>query len=468
MDVLALEKKMGPCNACDATTWIHRSYEVTMFTENLSQQLEFVILSFEGPDQYSKAGGLGVRVTQLANALASQGIETHLIFIGDPEQPGYERLIDDKLILHRWCQWISRSFPMGVYDGEEVKLGDYVNSVPHYVMEDIARAAFNQNKCLVIMAEEWQTAETVTRISDDLEKAKWRNNAILLWNANNTNGFQRIDWQHLSDRVTLTTVSRYMKQLMRSFGINPLVIPNGIPSDLLQVIDKKIIRQIRGVLSGANRPLLFKVGRFDPAKGWLTAVDATAQLKNLGYEVNFLCRGGFESHGGEVWEHARELGLKIVDVFGNPETPDGVLDLIRQAEGGDIYNLNFPMSQEVLRHYYAAADVVLANSKHEPFGLVGLEAMAAGGVVFTGATGESYSESGEGAIALDTEDPEEIVLNLEKLFLQPEQVACMRRSAIRVASRYTWDAILEILLEKLGFVAHIQKTHTFPSSILPM
>lgn len=32
------------------------------------------------------------------------------------------------------------------------------------------------------------------------------------------------------------------------------------------------------------------------------------------------------------------------------------------------------MSQELLRPFYAAADAVLANSGHEPFGLVGLEA----------------------------------------------------------------------------------------------
>lgn len=45
--------------------------------------LEIVLLSFEGPDQpYSMAGGLGVRVTELAQALAESGFRTHLIFVG--------------------------------------------------------------------------------------------------------------------------------------------------------------------------------------------------------------------------------------------------------------------------------------------------------------------------------------------------------------------------------------------------
>lgn len=433
-----------------------------MFPINFSEQFEFVILSFEGPDQYSKAGGLGVRVTQLGEALASRGIKTHLIFIGDPERPGHERLMDGNLNLHRWCQWISRYHPMGVYDGEEGKLADYAGSVPPFVVDNIARAVVAQGKQLVIMAEEWQTAETISQISDLLEETRWRNEAILLWNANNTSGFDRIDWQRLAQRTTLTTVSRYMKQLMRPLGVNPLVIPNGIPSDLLQDIDCKVIDRIRSALSGSKRPLLFKVGRFDPAKGWIPAIEATARLKALGYQVTFLCRGGIEPYGVEVFEHADALGSKVVDLYGNPETPEDVLTLIQQAEAGDIYNLKFPMHQEMMRPFYAAADAVLANSKHEPFGLVGLEAMAAGGVVFTGATGESYSESGEGAMSLDTDDPAEIVFNLEKLFIHPDLTADLRRSATRVAARFTWDAILEVLLDKLGFAAFTQQALPIP------
>jgi hypothetical protein len=45
----------------------------------------YVMLSFEGPDVYSRAGGLGVRAAELANALASRGAQTDLYFVGDPE-----------------------------------------------------------------------------------------------------------------------------------------------------------------------------------------------------------------------------------------------------------------------------------------------------------------------------------------------------------------------------------------------
>ena len=37
----------------------------------------FVSLSFEGPDPYAQAGGLGVRVAGLTTTLAAHGFETH-------------------------------------------------------------------------------------------------------------------------------------------------------------------------------------------------------------------------------------------------------------------------------------------------------------------------------------------------------------------------------------------------------
>jgi glycosyltransferase involved in cell wall biosynthesis len=103
----------------------------------------------------------------------------------------------------------------------------------------------------------------------------------------------------------------------------------------------------------------------------------------------------------------------------------------------------------MLRVFYAAADFVIANSKHEPFGLVGLEAMAAGGLVFTGPTGETYSADGEGAITLDTEQAEELVLAIENLQENPEKAQAIRQAAPFIAARYTWENATAILFEKI-------------------
>ena len=62
--------------------------------------MQFHVLSFEGPDAYSLAGGLGTRVIGLTDALAKLGHEVHLWFVGDPDQPGHDTR--GNLHLHRW------------------------------------------------------------------------------------------------------------------------------------------------------------------------------------------------------------------------------------------------------------------------------------------------------------------------------------------------------------------------------
>lgn len=418
------------------------------------ETLTFCLLSFEGPDRYAQAGGLGVRVTHLAETLARRGIPTHLIFVGDPRAPGHETRWGGRLNLHRWCQWISAYHPVGVYDGEEAKRADFTRSVPSFVIEEFVRPALAAGRVPVVLAEEWHTAETVIALSDALHAAGLRRRVVLFWNANNTMGFHRVDWPRLNFVAQLTTVSRYMKHLMQSRGVNPLVIPNGIPASLLEPVAEERAAALREALHADERTiLLFKVGRFDPAKRWIAAVDAAALLRAAGEPVVFPLRGGVEPHGHDVLGRAWARGLRVADVDGAPSTWEEAISLLRAAGPADIFNIRFFLPQAFLRPFYAAADAVLAMSGHEPFGLVGLEAMAAGGLVFTGATGEEYTLGGQSAVVLDTGSPEEIVIRLESLREQPERIRAIRHAARRRAALFTWDRVVDILLDAVRFVA---------------
>lgn len=416
----------------------------------------FVILSFEGPDRYAQAGGLGTRVTQLGAALAGRGYETHLFFVGDPSLPGLEQQTGARLVLHRWCQWISRHHPGGVYDDEEGKRQDFTASIPPSVIEQIARPAMVQGRRLVVLAEEWHTAETICHLDDLLKAAGLRQQAILFWNANNTMAFHRIDWPHLNRAARLTTVSRYMKSLMHGLGVDPLVIPNGIPTDLLEPVDPQAVSEVRQALVMDNGLLLFKVGRFDPAKGWSAAIEVAARLRRMGLAVAFPFRGGIEPYGGEVLARAQQTGLTVQGVTGAPATWRDVVSLIQAAGPAGLYNLQFFMTQPMLRPFYAAADAVLANSTHEPFGLVGLEAMAAGSIVFTGSTGEEYVCDGQDALMVDTDNPDKMVLDLLNLRDHPEHAKAMRQAARQTAAQFTWDSVLDVLLSRVVLTASAQ------------
>ncbi len=265
--------------------------------------------------------------------------------------------------------------------------------MPYHVYNEIARPAIEQGKIVVVIGEDWHTAEAVSRTSDLLHWHNLRHRCILMWNCNSLMSLHRINWGRLNFTSTITTVSRYMKHRLWDYGVNPLVVPNGIPSRYLKPADQEATAQVRAAAQHGNpeRLFLFKIGRFDPDKRWLMAVEAAARLKYSGHPLSMVMRGGIEPHGGEVLGRARHLGLNIKDVEARRPSVAECTQLLRDAGEADVYNLRFFVPEEFVRLCYASADATLANSGHEPFGLVGLEVMAAGGIAFTGSTGEDYA-----------------------------------------------------------------------------
>jgi glycosyltransferase involved in cell wall biosynthesis len=415
---------------------------------------EFVVLSFEGPDPYCRAGGLGVRVTELTHALSARGFDTHLYFVGDPERPAHERPGETPLHYHRWSQWISRHHPRGVYDGEEGKLRDFRHSLPWHLVNERIRPAARAGRRVVVLSEEWHTAAAAADLSDLLWHEGLRDDVVMVWNANNTMGFEQVDFGRLAYTQTVSTVSRWMKHEMWHWGCNPVVIPNGIPARRLEssALADDLYEMAQARLR--DRLTLGKIARFDPDKRWLMAVEAVANLKALGLPVLFFARGGMEAHGGDVLGLAHARGLRVRDVRSDSRDPRVLMQaLLAAAEDADMLNLQFYVTEDLSRALFRVADAMLQNSGREPFGLVGLEVMAAGGVVLTGATGEEYARPWDNAVVLDTDDAHEIEATVVDLLGRPEETDRMRRRGIETARDYTWDKVLDLLLRRLQYVA---------------
>jgi glycosyltransferase involved in cell wall biosynthesis len=417
----------------------------------------FALVCFEGPDRYSSAGGLGVRVTELSAALAAVGFSTHLYFVGDPALPAEEPLADGRLVYHRWGQWISKYYPRGVYDGEREKLYDFAASLPHTILEGLAQPTIAAGKRLVVLSEEWHTAAAACNVSDALYGAGLREQALLLWNANNTMGFEQVDFARLRFTQQVTTVSHWMKHVMWNWGCNPVVIPNGIPARWLEHSGEVdyLAGRLREALGG--RLLLAKVARFDPDKRWNGAVESVAEMRRMGLAPLLVMKGGIEPHGAEVLHHADNLDLRVHHVFADDRNPESCLRALCEASNGaDILNIRFYVPENLLRALYRASDVVLANSGREPFGLVGLEVMASGGVAFTGATGEEYAKSFENAIVIETEDPREVAAAAAHLRANPALAGALRHRGRETAREYTWARVIDFLKIRLQFLGLAQ------------
>jgi glycosyltransferase involved in cell wall biosynthesis len=416
------------------------------------ETLEVVMVSMEGPDQYSQAGGLGVRARELCRATAALGFPTTLVFVGDPARPAEETV--DGVRLQRWAQEVSRRHPAGVYQGEAEKLALLNATLPLHLVDRVVAPAAAAGRVVALLFEEWHTAQACVLTSDLLYARGLRDRCAILWNANNVFGFEHVDWGRLAYVSTLTTVSRYMKHVMWQQNVDPMVIYNGIPTAALQPVDARAVRSLR---AAAGTPCLaFKIGRYSPDKRWHQAVEGIAALRAAGLPARLLMRGGIEPYGGEVLAHARKLALDVAAWQHPVRDVAGVAAALRETGGAAVVDLQTFLPDEVIPPVYAAATAVLANSGHEPFGLVGLEAMAAGGVALVGATGEEYARSYANAIVVESDDGAEVAAALRGLVERPELGRRLRTAARADAREFTWPLILDGLLERLRYVCQHQ------------
>jgi glycosyltransferase involved in cell wall biosynthesis len=401
--------------------------------------VQFHALSFEGPDAYSRAGGLASRITGLTEAFADAGFDSHLWFVGDPALPGSEAR--GRLHLHRWCQWISQYHPGGVYDGEEGKRMDLSSSLPpHLVREILLPHLSERTRTAIVLAEEWQTVDAVLHLDWLLRCAGRRDQVTIMWNANNLCGFDRIDWPRLARAAVITTVSRYMRQRMWSLGVDPLVIPNGLAAEALEPSDRGATAAFRRRVGA--RVVLSKIARWDPDKRWLLAIDTIRELKRHGWRPLLIARGGVEAHGAEVLARAVAAGLRIVERSSSQHGVCGLLESVSDLGDTDVLSLRSHVSPQARRVLFRASDAVLANSGHEPFGLVGLEAMAAGGLACTGSTGEDYAVPGWNALVLQRNDPHEFVSLFSRLQSNPAEQRAIRQHGKLTAQQYAWTHII--------------------------
>jgi glycosyltransferase involved in cell wall biosynthesis len=411
------------------------------------------ILSFEGPDRYASIGGLATRVTQLARALGASGHEVELFFVGDPHAESIEQS-DPGVTLRRWSQWISSQHPRNAYDGEAAKIHDWEFSLPAWIVDRLVAPAHARGERVLVICEEWQTANVAIAIDRTARERGLRGALTLMWNANNTYGFEKIHWPTLTRAAAVTAVSKYMKFELGQWGVHALVIPNGIDQALLEGADPERTAALRAAFG--TRPTYVKVGRFDPDKNWLQAIDALAEVRAGGIDARLIVRGGKEPYGDVVFGRARERLLEVCRLEYEGSDWRELAERLAVVESPVVHVRAF-LDEPTLYALYAAADVVLANSGKEPFGLVGLEVMAAGGIVVCGATGEEYAEPFVNAIVCDTGDGRELATYLRALSDDDRLGEELRANGAQTAARYTWANALESLDRKIAYVEAIAK-----------
>ncbi len=312
------------------------------------------------------------------------------------------------LTLHRWAQWISANCPRGVYDGEFGKVADSPTRFRPLCSITSSMPAIAAGAIPILLFEEWQTAECACRVSEALARhGQTRPRALRLERepllrlrahrlaAADVGGHdhdgQPAHAQHRTRRAAPMRASFLTAFRIRAF----------------EPVARRDVAAVRSAFGSRPAPACssrWRVGnvrRGGRRRSMRSRICATASGRMV------LDGAQRRSDRRRRRARARRVAARARSRRSTARARSSVGSARRVRAGRRGRRIfRFGVSASLARTLYAASDGVLANSVSEPFGLVGLEAMAAGGVAFTGGTGEDYAIGGRNAVVLETLDPE--------------------------------------------------------------
>lgn len=206
------------------------------------------------------------------------------------------------------------------------------------------------------------------------------------------------------------------------------LLPNGVDAARFARGDGDGFRRAHGIPPTA--PLVLTVGRVDPQKNQALAVRALHALTDAHPSARLLLVGHVSApaYQSEVQALIAELGL-----------------------GGRVTLLpGLPATGQALVDAFHAADVFLLPSTHEPFGIVVLEAWAAGLPVVASRVGgvPSFVEHERDGLLFEPDDLRGATRALAALLTHgPRARALAEAGRAKARERYGWDVITRRLVE---------------------
>jgi glycogen(starch) synthase len=377
--------------------------------------MRILVLSWEYPPRV--VGGLGRHVAALTRALAAAGHEVHVVARDHPDAPAEE--VRDGVHVVR----VGEAPP-------EVPFHDLVPWVLAFDNRVLAAAARRAREVRfdVVHAHDWLVAYAAAGMKEafDLPLVATVHATELGRHQGHLPGpmnslIHQVEWWLTYEARRVITCSTYMSdQVTTSFALPPEkvdVIPNGVALADFVLPDDEVAR-FRATLTPDGGPLVLFAGRLEYEKGVQTVLHALERLRARLGPVRFTIAG--------VGTYSEELH-RLVDEL-------GLADQVRFT--------GFLEDHE-LRLHYAAADVAIAPSIYEPFGLVAAEAMACGTPVIVSDTGGLREVVADGhGLTFPPQDADGLAERIEQVLTDPALTRdLVDRGRRHVARRYDWDRV---------------------------
>jgi D-inositol-3-phosphate glycosyltransferase len=144
----------------------------------------------------------------------------------------------------------------------------------------------------------------------------------------------------------------------------------------------------------------------------------------------------------------------VVPVVGGPsgtglEHPESLAQLAEVLGIADVVRFVPPVAQATLADWYAAATLVCVPSYNESFGLVAVEAQAAGTPVVAAAVGglTTAVRDGVSGLLVEGHDPGDYAVAMQRIVDAPRWRAELSRGARAQAREFTWEVTADRTVE---------------------
>ncbi|MGB9920508.1 MAG: glycosyltransferase family 4 protein [Moorellales bacterium] len=376
--------------------------------------MRVLVLTWEYPPH--QVGGLGRHVAGLSRALADLGPEVHVLTRGED---GEER--DGRI-------WVHRVRP---YDVESLDFPTWVLQMNLALLERVMQLWPRQGPFDLLHAHDWLVAFCARAL-----KHAWRRPLVATIHATEAGRNQglhnplqhyisRVEWWLTYEAWRVIVCSRHMRREVQGLFQLPedkiKVIPNAVEEEDPPAVEPGFKERF----AHPAEKIVFFVGRLVREKGAQVLLEAAPQVLSACPQAKFVIAG----EGPQKEELARQAqGLGI---------------------GPKVYLTGY-IDDQTLHKLYACAAVSVFPSLYEPFGIVALEAMAAGCPVVvsdTGGLGEIVRHAETGLKALPG-NAFSLANQITYMLQHPDRAREMADRARETVRRlYNWPLVAGLTLQ---------------------
>jgi glycogen synthase len=373
------------------------------------------MLSWEYPPRV--VGGLGRHVNALARTLAAQGHDVHVVSRDHPDAPA-EEILEGVHVVR-----VTEAPPV-------IPFGDLVPWVLAFNnrVQSAAARILRQYDVDVIHAHDWLVAHAAAGLKDAFDlpvvatihaTEYGRHQGYLPGPMNKL--IHQFEWWLTYEARRVIACSEYMRKQVGDIFELPHdktdVIPNAVATRDFAIPPEEVAA-FRAEHTPAGERMVLFAGRLEYEKGVQTVLHALERVVDTVGPVVFYV-AGVGTYSDELHRQVEELDLS------------------------DVVRFTGFLEDHDLRLHYAAADVAVAPSIYEPFGLVAVEAMACGTPVVVGDTGGLREIVSDGhGLSFPPQDADELADRLIAVLTDHDLAQdLVDKGRRRIAQRYDWQTV---------------------------